>query len=156
MEEFQEVFSKIILDKRLEMNLNTMIGRDVALEIDVSYKIGRSVAVLYKGLVIGHLPRFMAKSAWLHLKFKSRIEGTIYRQLDNGFQNSFCFSSLTRSQEVGIRLRFFFKDHLDGERHISGSSDAKLFLAYIMKHRLNCFPGVTLSNCPHELKDLLS
>ena len=152
MEEFQDIFSKIILINKTESDLNSMIEKEVSLEIDVAYKIGKSVAVLHDGQIIGHLPRFMAKPAWLHLKLSRKLDGRIYQELDNGFQNAICFSALTRSPEVGIRLRFFFEDSVDGNQRISGSSSAKLFLTYALKHRLFSFPGITKSNCPVSLR----
>ena len=136
MEEFQEVFSKIILIKNPDLGLKSLVDEDVVLEIDAAYKIGKSVAVLLGDQVIGHIPRFMAKSTWLHLKLGRKLQGKVYGQLDNGFKNSICFSMLSKAQEVGIRLRFFFPDHFDGTKWVSGSTDAKLFLFcfYLILH----------------------
>jgi hypothetical protein len=62
---------------------------------------------------------------------------------------------LTKSQELGIRIRMFFGDSVEDGRHISGNYDAKVFLSHIKEHRLNCFPGVTRKNCPPTVKHLL-
>ena len=155
MEEFQELYTKVILIKSLEMDLSAMKNRDVSLEVDVAYAIGKSVAVILEGQVIGHLPHFVARPVWTHLKFGHRLEATIYDRLDNGFINSVVLSSLSKSPEVGIRIRFFYLDCCDGDRRISGNSDAKFFLAYVLRHRLNSFPGVTVSDCPPALKHFL-
>ena len=64
MAEYQDVYSKIILIKQIEMDLDNMKGRDVKMEIDVNYRIGKSVAVLLNDCIIGHLPSTIAKSAW--------------------------------------------------------------------------------------------
>jgi predicted metal-dependent RNase len=157
MEEYQEFFSRVALIKssNFDFDFPSLIGKSVQLEIDTAYTIGKSVAVLHGGQIIGHLLRCAAKPVWMHLKSGHRAEATIYKKLDSGFENSVCFSMLTKSQELGIRIRVFFVDSLDGSRHTSGNYDAKVFLSYIKKHRLNCFPGVTRRNCPPTVKDLL-
>ena len=151
-DEYQEIYSKVILIKSEEMDLNTMIGKSLTLEIDAAYTIGKSIAVLSGGKVIGHLTRYAARPVWIQLHSGCPLTAKIYDQLGNGFKNCIQYSMLTRSFEVGITLQFHFKDALDGGRRISASSDAKFFLSYVLRHRLNCFPGVTLSNCPPELK----
>ena len=133
-------------------DINSFMGKKVDLKIDVAYTIGKSISVLLEGTVIGHLVRHAAKPVWNHLKFNCKIEANIYDKLDNGFNNSICYSSLSKSPEIGIQIHFFFVDSLDGHLHVSGNSDASLFLTYVLKHRLNCFPGVTRSNCPSSLE----
>ena len=150
--EYQEIYSKIILIKQFEMDLNTMKERDVKVEIDEMYRIGKSVAILLDDRIIGHLPPTIAKAAWTHLRHGGKMTATIYDRLDNGFPNSLCYSALSKTTEVGIRIRFFFADSSDAGRKISGTSEAKFFLAYALKHRLNSFPGVTSSNSPPEVK----
>ena len=151
MEEFQEFFSKIVLISSFEMDLAAITNKNVSLQIDAAYKIGRSIAVLLDEQVIGHLTRSASRSIWMQLKFGHRLEATVYGTLENGFQNKIQFSMLTKSLELGVCIRCFFHDCFDGTRRISGNTDAKLFLAYVLKHRLNCFPGVTVSNCPPSL-----
>ena len=155
MEEYQEFYSKIILIKNSEVDHDSLINGAVALEIDAAYSIGKSVAALVDGEVIGHLPRYVAKPIWLKLKFGFRIEATIYDSLENGFKNSICFSALSKSREIGVRIKIFYQDTYDGDRQISALTDAKLFLSFAMRHHLNSFPGVTSSNCPPELKYLV-
>ena len=131
------------------------MDKSVLLQMDSAYSIGKSVAVLHKEQIIGHLTRYAAKPIWMHLKFGHKVEADVYKKLDNGFENSFCFSSLSKSIEVGIRIRLFFADAYDGNQRISDDHQAKLFLSYIMRHRLNCFPGVTTSNCPLSVEFLV-
>ena len=155
MEEYQVFYSKIILKKDHEMDLNNTSERGVRLEIDVAYTLGKSVAVLHNDNVVGHLPRWAAKPVWRHLQRNGKLEGTIYDELDNGFKNKLCFSTITKSEEIGIQIRFYYHDYVDGNQCISGNSQATMILAYVMKHHLNSFPGVTVSNCPPELRYLL-
>ena len=156
MEEFQVLYSKVILKRDIELDLNSMKEQDVRLEIDAAYKIGKSIAVLLNDQVIGHLTHWVAKPVWLHLRHGHKLNGTIYGKLSSGFENAIRFSSFTRSPELGIEIRFYYQDYLDGSLRVSGNSQAKLLLAYIIKHRLNSFPGVTLSNCPPELKHFIN
>ena len=153
MEEFQVMYSKAILIKAIKMDFDSMKNEEVSLEIDAGYTIGKSVAVLFNGQVTGHLTRYAARPIWMHLKGEHKINARIYGQLENGFKNSIRYSPLTKSPEVGIEICIFFVDTFDGSHRISGGSDAKLFLAHIIKHRLNCF---TVSNCPPELKHFIN
>ena len=66
MEEFQVLYTKVILRRDVEMDLNNMREREVRLEIDAAYKIGKSVAVILEDQIVGHLTRWVAKPAWLH------------------------------------------------------------------------------------------
>lgn len=152
MEEYQILLTKVILRNDVEIDLNIMRERDVCLMIDASYTIGKSVAVIYENQVIGHLNQWVSKFVWLHLHVGGKMQGTVYDKLNNGFKNSTCFSTLTMSREIGIQIQFYYRDYMDGVLFISGNSQAKLFLAYAIRHHLTSFPGVTLSNCPPELK----
>ena len=156
MEEFQVVYSTLILHKGGEMDLSTMRDQVIVIQKDASYTIGRSVAVLCNDRVIGHLPRGLARPAWMQLHCGLKLEGTLYHKLDCGFQNSIRYSFRTKAFEVGIALKFFFCDSIDGGVRISGGNEAKSFLAFVLRHRLNTFPGVTLSNWPPELRCFLN
>ena len=120
MEEFQEFFSKIVLISSFEMDLAAITNKNVSLQIDAAYKIGRSIAVLLDEQVIGHLTRSASRSIWMQLKFGHRLEATVYGTLENGFQNKIQFSMLTKSLELGVCIRCFFHDCLQGEcnRHL--------------------------------------
>ena len=126
-EEFQVVFSRVILTSGFEIDLNTLRDQDVTLEVDASYTIGRSVAVLWEGQVIGHLMRQITRPAWIRLQFGYKVQGKIYDCI-GGFKNSVRFSTLSKARELGIEMRFYFCDTNDGVRQITGASDAKLFL----------------------------
>ena len=54
MEEYQQLYSKVILIKSEEMDLNTMIDGTFMLEIDAAFTTGKSIAVLCdrKGIVL--------------------------------------------------------------------------------------------------------
>ena len=52
------LFSTIILYKEVDVKL--VMGEPVTLEIDASYTIGKSIAVLHGGNVIGHLAKRVA------------------------------------------------------------------------------------------------
>ena len=81
MEEFQVLYTKVILRRDVEMDLNNMREREVRLEIDAAYKIGKSVAVILEDQIVGHLTRWVAKPAWLHLRHGNKLNGTIYGKL---------------------------------------------------------------------------
>jgi hypothetical protein len=37
---------------------------------------------------------------------------------------------LTYSKELGVRIRVFFRDSIDGDQQFTGNSDARIFLAF--------------------------
>ena len=55
MEDGPTLFTKVLLFK--EVDVSALIGSAVTLQIDESYKIGKSITVLYEENVIGHLER---------------------------------------------------------------------------------------------------
>ena len=63
MEDFGPTsFSTIILYKGVDVKL--VMSEPVTLEIDASYTIGKLIAVLHGGNVIGHLVKRMAPLVW--------------------------------------------------------------------------------------------
>ena len=155
MEEYQEFYTKLSLISGKKRSIDELTGQPIELQIDAAYRIGKSVAVLHKETVIGHLNRYAAKTIWIHLKHGHSVQAEIYNSHFEGFKNAIRYSTLTNASEVGIRIRVYFPDTFDGDCRISGQSDAKLFLAYILKHHLNSFPGITRSNCPPSLVHLI-
>jgi hypothetical protein len=67
MEEYQEFFSKVILNNSSNIDSTSLIGKIVQLEVDTAYTIGKSVAVLFEGVIIGHLTRYAAKPIWMQV-----------------------------------------------------------------------------------------
>ena len=154
MEEYQQFFSKVVLIKTAEVDYASLLEQNLELQVDLAYAIDKSVAVLYKETVIDHLTRNSAKPVSIHLRFGHRIEAHVYKEV-HGFENSICFSTRSKAPELGIRIKIVFKDFIDGGRRVSGMDQAKGFLSYMMKHRINSFPGVTWSNCPPALQYLI-
>ena len=150
MEEYQQFYSKVVLIKHAVDDFTILEDKMLELQIDVSFTIGKSVAVLHDGRVIGHLARRAAKTVWIHLKCGHKVEARVYTEI-NEFKNTICFSNRSKSPEVGIEIRIFFVDVVDGARRISGNNQATSFLGFFVKHHLNSFPGVTQPNCPPSL-----
>lgn len=155
MEEYQEFHTKLSLILGNKHKVEELFERPLELQIDASYRIGKSIAVLRNETVIGHLNRHAARTVWIHLKQGNSVQAEVYRSQFDGFQNAIRFSTLTNAYEVGVKVRIFFPDTVDGIRRISGASDAKFFLSYILKNHLNSFPGITRSNCPESLFHLI-
>ena len=63
---------------------------------------------------------------------------------DEQWENRPWFNMETKSWEIGICIQFLQQSR----------ADSNAFVAFITKHKLNSFPGVTLSNCPDVLKPL--
>ena len=154
MEEFQQFYSKVVLIKSLALDFSSIKGKNVDLELDLSFNVGKSVAVLSDGNVIGHLTSEAAVPIYIHLRFGYKVEAQVYDMV-SGFANSICYSNRSKAPEVGVQIRLFFADMVDGERRISSNNQAKGFLSYIMEHHINSFPGVTWSNCPPSLQHLI-
>ena len=119
MEEYQEFYSKIILIKNSEVDHDSLINGAVALEIDAAYSIGKSVAALVDGEVIGHLPRYVAKPIWLKLKFGFRIEATIYDSLEKAITD---LQSYVDHGSKRANLVIFLTD---GEANVGGSGEER-------------------------------
>lgn len=136
------IFSKVVLLKDVEHE--SLLGSTVELEIDLSYTIGKSIAVLREGNILGHLDRSVSRVVWRHLRNQSNLEANIYSRI-GGWKNEPWYSVLTHSFEIGIKITF-----LDKSRE-----DAKLLLAHVAWRKLNSFPGVSLLNCPTELESLV-
>jgi hypothetical protein len=152
-EEYQDLFTKVVLMKS-DRDFRALIGKPVTVAIDAAYTIGKSIAVLYDGEVIGHLTKRAVRPVWIQLRFDGKVHTDIYDKLDNGFQNTVSYSTLSYSEEIGIRVRVFFSDSFDGKHHFSGNNDAKRFLAFLLNYSIYSFPGVTMSNCPSSIKHL--
>ena len=139
------LYTRIILVRNVDVN--SLIGSAVQLEVDVAYKIGRSIAVLHDGKVIGHLEKRAARVVWRHLRSDpvSMLAADIYSNLGN-WKNKQWFSVLSHSYEIGVKVRFL---KASGE-------DRRLLLAHITRKKLNSFAGVERSNCPPNLSSLVN
>ena len=136
------LYSKIILLGETKITDLTMASLSV--EIDKAYTIGKSIAVLHDGTVLGHMDRLSSRVVWRHLSSGTNLTAEVYPRIGS-WENGTWYSAMTRSFEVGIRINFCNLTREDG----------KLLLAHIAKNRLNSFPGIAPSNCPDELKQLL-
>ena len=137
------LYTKVILVR--DATVTNLFGKDVELEIDAAYKIGRSVAVLQEGTIIGHLERRAARVVWRHLRNStSPMKGEIYEGVGS-FKNDRWFSVLTHSFEVGVKIRFPEKCR----------EDARLLLAHIARRKLNSFAGLEIEKCPTDLLPLV-
>ena len=132
--------TKVILTNGVDVK--HLFGTTVQLEADAAYKIGRSVAVLSKGSVIGHLERRAARVVWRHLrsKFASPMTAEIYHQFGT-LKNDRWFSAMTHSFEAGVRITF----------HGTSVEDARLLLAHASRRKLHSFSGVEVDKCPEDL-----
>ena len=135
------LFTKIILLGGVD--IASLFGSTVKLEVDNSYSIGKSVAVLVNEAIIGHLDDLSTRVVSRFLRSGSEISADVYRSLGNCCNDSW-YSVVTYSFEVGCRVRFPNLSRLDG----------KLLLAHITKWKLNSFPGVAPCNCPEEIRHL--
>ena len=84
MEDYPMLYSKVVLIKG--MDLTTLIGKSVRLEIDGTYTIENSIAVLFNESVIGHLSKILTRTVWRHLHGKIKLQADIYRET-NGMEN---------------------------------------------------------------------
>ena len=138
MENGPTLFTKVLIFKEVEVS--SLFGSRVALEIDESYKIGKSVAVLHKGNVIGHLEKGTTRMISRHLRSGSCLEAVIYRNVGSCI-NKRWFSIMSYSFEIGVKIQFTETTREDGI----------LILAHITKKKLNSFPAVEVDNCPIDL-----
>ena len=99
---------------------------------------------MFDGQVIGHLQTESTRTIWRHIKSNTEMVVDVYDGIAAIWENLPCFSMHTRSLEIGIRIRL---ENLSRD-------DCKLFMAYVTRHRINSFPGVTNSNCPERLRML--
>ena len=139
MEDFAPtLFTKVVLYKVVDVK--SVMNSFVALEVDASYSIGKSVAVLHEGNIIGHVDRRATPVVWRFLRSDCHLTAEIYGGVGN-WKNERWFSVMTHSFEVGVRISFA----------IHSRDDAKLLLMHICRRKLNSFPGVEVDNCPAEL-----
>ena len=103
MENGPTLFTKVLIYK--EINVSSLIGSIVTLEIDESFKVGKSVAILHEGNVIGHLEKGTTKLVWRHLRSGSILEAVIYRHAGS-WPNQRWFSIMTYSFEIGVKIQF--------------------------------------------------
>ena len=147
MEEFKpNLFTKIILLGGVDAT--SLLGSTVDLEVDQTFTIGKSVAVLANENVIGHLDDLSTNVVWRFLHAGEKLTADVYRNLGN-FQNESWFCITTHSFEIGCRVRFPNLTRDDGKlllAHIHGDKQGK---------PLNSFPGVAPCNCPEELWSLI-
>ena len=141
MENYPTLYSKVILSKDIDPSI--LIGNFVHLEVDESYSIGKSVAVLFNEEVIGHLARKSTRTVWRHIRGKTELHADIYKETGTGWKNEAWYSMLTRSFELGVRIRVCYEKR----------DDRKLFLSYITRNQLNSFPGIDFFDCPESLKE---
>ena len=142
MEDGPTLFTKVLLFK--EVDVSALIGSAVTLQIDESYKIGKSIAVLYEENVIGHLEREATRVIWRHLRSHSHFAALVYTRIGS-WMNQRRFTIMSYSFEIGIKIKFTETNR----------EDARLLLAHIARKKLNSFPGVEVDNCPHDLARLL-
>ena len=135
------LFTKIVLRHDAEPS---MLHGPVALEIEESYKIGKSVAVLKQGIVLGHLEMAATRVVWRFLRSGSPLSTEIYGGIGK-WTNERWFSSMTFCFEIGVKIRFSGMNRENG----------KLLLAHIARKRMNTFPGVEVDKCPEELVTLI-
>ena len=138
MENGPTLFTKVLLFK--EIDVSPLIGSIVTLEIDASYGIGKSVAVLHEGNVIGHLEKRTTRLVWRHLRSGCPMEAVIYQHAGSWI-NKRWFSIISYSFEIGVKIQFTQKTREDG----------MLLLAHIAEKKLNSFSGVEVDNVPADL-----
>ena len=142
MEDYPILYSKVVLIK--DSDPATLIEKFDRLEIDQTYTIGKSIAVLFNDSVIGHLPRKSTRTVWRHIHGKIELQADIYEKTGTGWKNEAWYSMLTRSFELGLRIRFCYENR----------DDRKLFLAHITLNQLNTFPDIDRFDCPESLASL--
>ena len=101
-ENIPTLFTKIILRKNVD--LCTLQGF-VALEIDEAYRIGKSVAVLHGGNVIGHVEKIATPTVWRFLRSGDELTAEVYKGV-GGWMNERWFSVMTHSFEIGVKIQF--------------------------------------------------
>ena len=136
-ENIPTLFTKIVLRKNMDVR---ELKGFVSLEIDKAYRIGKSVAVLHGGNVIGHVEKIATPTIWRFLRSGDELTAEVYEGV-GGWMNGRWFSVMTHSFEIGVKIQF---PRLNRE-------DGKLLLAHITRRKLNSFPGVLVENCPHDL-----
>ena len=135
------LFTRIVLRK--DADVSTLMGF-VKLEIDEGYRIGKSVAVLHDGMVIGHVEKIATPTIWRFLRSGDKLSAEVYKGVGK-WVNERWFSVLTYSFEIGIKIQFPKLNREDG----------KLLLAHITRGKLNSFPGVRVDSCPKDLVPLV-
>ena len=123
------------------MDLASLIASSVFLEMDVSYTIGKSFAVLIDQTIIWHLDRQATRVVWRFLRSGSKVDGKIYKNIGN-WKNAALYSLMTHSFEIGVRINFCSLTRDDG----------KFLMAHISKRKLSSFPGVTPNTVPEDLR----
>ena len=140
------LFTKVILTR--DADVTSVEGAIVKLEVDLSYKIGRSIAVLHNEKVIGHLERRAARVVWRHLQSNPAVTLTaeVYHGIGN-WKNSQWYSVLSNAFEIGVKVLF----------HTESPEDSRVLLAHITRKRLHNFPGVEIQKrtCPEELRNMV-
>ena len=142
MEDGPILFTKVLLYK--EVDVSTLVGSTVTLEIDESYKIGKSVAVLHEGNIIGHLERKTTRLVWRHLRSGFHLAAEIYKRIGN-WMNERWFTIMTYSFKIKVKIQFWQITRDDG----------RFLLAHITRKNLNSFPGVEVDNIPGDLSSLI-
>ena len=97
------IFSKIVLME--ECDISPLLDKEVTLEIDMSYTIGRSIAVLKDGTIIGHLDRMVTRVVWRYLRSGAPLKAKVYTEVC-GWRNKPWFCILTHSFEIGVQINF--------------------------------------------------
>ena len=136
------LFTKMIL--RHDVEISTFLGKEVILQIDEAYTIGKSIAVIFDENVIGHVDRSARRVVWRFLRSKSKLQANVYVRVGE-WCNQSCLSVVTHSQEIGLRIRF----------NDLNRSDAKFLLAHFTRKRMYSFPGVGVMNCPDVLRPFI-
>jgi hypothetical protein len=143
MEDYPILFTIVVLIT--DVDAASLIGKVVKVEIDQSYTIGRSIAVLHDDTVIGHLSVRATPNVWRHLRANTEeLHADIYEGTEDGWRNEPWCNMMTGRFELGIRIRVCYQSRDDG----------KLFLAHLTTNKLNTFPGLTHCDCPKSLKPL--
>ena len=127
-----------------EVDFSAISGSAVTLEIDESYKIGKSIAVFHDGNIIGHLERETTRLVWRHLRSHSHLAAEIYTHIGSWI-NKRWFTIMTYSFEIGVKIQFTQTNR----------EDARFLLAHISRRKLNSFPGIEVDNCPRDLTSLV-
>ena len=136
------LYAKIVLPH--DTDFSSLPG-SVELEIDAAYTIGKSIAVLKNGSVMGHLERRAARLVWRFLRAGTLIEADVYVEY-RGWRNQPFYSILSHSYEIGVDIRI----------HTSSRDDAKLLLTHITRRKLIGFPGISVLASPENLKPLVN
>lgn len=136
------LYTKIILFHGV--NSKSLTGCPVRLEIDQTYAIGKSIAVLKDSNVIGRLDRHAARVVRRYLQSQSIVEGEIYAEF-RGRPNGAWYSIIPRAFEIGIKIRFCNMTR----------EDCKLLIAHFTRKKMISFPGIYIPECPENLKKLV-